>query len=102
MRLPHNANAPAQSCSSGEGTDNHLRAGVSEQVTPETPMRQCCIAWYGWGLVHGIERGREQADAQAATRHHRAYEVVQQMAKLPTHDELTRRRTTYTPWSGAA
>lgn len=42
----------------------------------------CCRVWYGWGVVHGIEMGREQMDEEIATLQRTAAEVVHRMAQL--------------------
>ncbi|MGO4361424.1 hypothetical protein [Terrabacter sp. RAF57] len=41
---------------------------------------------YEAGLRHGIERGRGLADDDAARRHHRAFTLVQTMARIPERD----------------
>ena len=53
------------------------------------------LAGYLSGLLEGIERGRRQADDEAAALHHRAFTIVQAAAKESTHDELEARRRTY-------
>lgn len=49
-------------------------------------------AGYLSGLLEGIDRGRDKADAEAAALHHRAFLTVQAAAKQPTHEELERIR----------
>ncbi|TQM62583.1 hypothetical protein FBY41_2619 [Humibacillus xanthopallidus] len=41
---------------------------------------------YAAGIGHGLDRGRELADAEAAARHRRAFTVVQAMARIPERD----------------
>lgn len=83
MRTPStNETAPARSCNSGEGEDNHLAAGVTDDVTPDAPFNACCRAWYGWGVVHGIDMGREQMDNELGTIQREAARIVHRMAEL--------------------
>lgn len=60
-----------------------------------TPWPGDFMAGYLSGLLAGIERGRELAETEAAALHHRAFRVVQQMATLPAHAEVEKRRRTY-------
>ena len=60
----------------------------------------CCLDAFLAGVMHGsLTRAQledDRRDAEDAELHHRAYEVVQAMATLPTNDELEegrRRRT---------
>ena len=50
------------------------------------------MAFYGWGYVAGIERGRVQAEAEMAARWRAAYEAVQRQAKSAPHAEVEERR----------
>lgn len=47
---------------------------------------------YLWGNVHGIEKGRELADAEAAAIFRLAVQQVQRVAKQPTYRDLCERR----------
>lgn len=47
------------------------------------------------GFLSGIDRGRELEAAEMAASWRHAYEHVQAVAKIPTHDELEKRRRTY-------
>jgi hypothetical protein len=50
------------------------------------------MASYGWGYVNGIERGREQAEAEMACRWRFVFEAVQRQAKTFPHTQLQKRR----------
>lgn len=54
------------------------------RLTPTEFALWC--AGYLSGLVEGLERGRQQADAEAAALHHRAFAVVHAMARIEPRD----------------
>jgi len=58
-----------------------------------TPV-QARIAWamYGLGYMHGLDRGREQADTEAAEVWSDVARRVRAIANQPTFEELCRRR----------
>lgn len=74
--------------------------GVGSSVPDVGPdlMSYTASEWRAWGdgyrvgRVHGIERGREMADDDAARLHVNAVRVVRAMAALEPHDELEQRR----------
>lgn len=74
--------------------------GVGSSVPDLGPdlMSYTASEWRAWGdgyrvgRVHGIERGRELADEEAARLHVSAVRVVRAMAALEPHDELEQRR----------
>ncbi len=47
---------------------------------------------YGVGYVHGIDRGRQLADDEAAILHRAAHKVVHAVAKLEPHQVREQRR----------
>ena len=47
---------------------------------------------YGAGYVHGIDRGRQLGDDEAATLHREAVRIVHAMAKLDPWDDVQARR----------
>jgi hypothetical protein len=49
-------------------------------------------AFYGWGYVNGIVRGREQAEAEMARRWRFAFEAVQRQAKSSPHVDMEEHR----------
>jgi hypothetical protein len=50
------------------------------------------MAFYGWGYVAGIERDREQAEAEMARRWRSVFEAVQRQTKSSPHADLEERR----------
>jgi hypothetical protein len=50
------------------------------------------MTFYGWGYVNGIERGREQAEAEMAHRWRAVFEAVQRQANGTPHADLEERR----------
>lgn len=76
--------------------------GVESSVPDLGPdlMSYTAGEWRAWGdgyrvgRVHGIERGRELADEEAARLHVNAVRVVRAMAALEPHHELEQRRAT--------
>lgn len=69
---------------------------MSATLDPWQVIGDDFLTGYLSGYLAGVERGREQADEEAAALHHKAFQVVQAAAKMPTHDELEegrRRRT---------
>lgn len=62
------------------------------------------LSGYQSGYLAAMQVTDERQAAHEKALHHRAYEIVQAMAKQPTHAELTRRRNAATrpEWAGAA
>ena len=50
------------------------------------------MVFYGWGFVDGIERGREQTEAEMVRRWRFVFEAVQRQAKTSPHADLEERR----------
>ena len=54
--------------------------------------RECHLSGYLSGVLAGIDLGREQMDAELAAIQHRAFGIVQAMAKLPDWHEAQQTR----------
>ena len=55
--------------------------------------RECHLSGYLSGVLAGIDLGREQMDKELAAIQHRAFGIVQRMAKLaPSHEAQQARR----------
>jgi hypothetical protein len=50
------------------------------------------MVFYSWGFVAGIERGREQAEAEMVRGWRFVFEAVQRQAKTSPHADLEERR----------
>lgn len=65
MTSPPKRNAPARSGNSGEG-NGYLDGQSKATLPPDRVSHPLWLDGYFWGNVHGLDRGRELADAEAA------------------------------------
>ena len=69
------------------------RANRVDLLTMTDRERECHLSGYLSGVLAGIDIGREQMDAELAAIQHRAFGIVQAMAKLsPWHEAQQARR----------
>ena len=86
---PRATNAePAKDVSAGsvKSASSVSRPGV-DLLTMTDRERECHLSGYLSGVLAGIDLGREQMDKELAAIQHRAFGIVQAMAKLaPWHE----------------
>ena len=71
--------------------NDSIRTGV-DLLTMTDRERECHLSGYLSGVLAGIDLGREQMDNELAAIQHRAFGIVQRMAKLSPWAEAQRIR----------